>query len=245
MPLGPWSHARLFDGEGRLFATASPEGATAETVELPLPGGGRLELEAQSRAPMWSSFTHALAHEFRSPLNALAIYADLLSTASGDVPGAENRKRLANRAHEQVMRLEALLVLFERLWAASSRGPANLSVLVQDVASLAELLGRSRNLAFRTAPLPELWARESPTRIAERLLTICDLLARTSSDGSVLMSLERHGEENVLALRLSGEGAEAACRRCVDVGLADSPAAAQLLVRFHAAPAPLEEGGAT
>jgi signal transduction histidine kinase len=245
MPLGPWSHARLFDAEGRLFAAASPEGASAETVELPLPDGGRLELEARSRAPMWRTFTHALVHEFRSPLNALAIYADLLSTASGDAPGAENRQRLANRAHEQVMRLEALLVLFERLWAAPSRGPANLSVLVQDVVVLAGLLGRSRGLTFRAAPAPELWAREAPSRVVERLLSICDLLAGMASDGAVLMSLERHGEENVLALRLSGEGAEAACRRCVDVGLADSPAAAQLLVRFHAAPAPLEEGGAT
>jgi len=59
----------------------------------------------------------AFLHEARSPLNALAIYLDLLTTRVAGMPGPPGRPdaapdRLVGRAQDQVRRLEELLSLF-------------------------------------------------------------------------------------------------------------------------------------
>jgi signal transduction histidine kinase len=105
-----------------------------------MPDGGVLAVSAAGPDPAWSRFARAFVHETRSPLNALAIYLELVGTRQGngqDGKGDPALQRILTKAQDQVRRVDELLRIFSELWAP--RGDVtNLAAIVRAAARFSQ-----------------------------------------------------------------------------------------------------------
>jgi signal transduction histidine kinase len=131
MARGSLASAVVVDAQGRPVATAGDPGAAAVlegpgVERTPIPGGGFLVTRAAADDEAWSRFSRAFIHEARSPLNALAIYLELLGTrlseaSPKDRPDA-TPDRIFAKANDQIRRIEDLFRAFGELWGARGEG---------------------------------------------------------------------------------------------------------------------------
>ena len=117
----------VIDRQGRVVAAAGEQPTTSPTEgpgieRFALPDGGFLVTRVALPDSAWSRFSRAFIHEARSPLNALAIYLELLGTRmTGSLPHGRPEAapdRILAKANDQIRRIEELLRAFGELWGA-------------------------------------------------------------------------------------------------------------------------------
>lgn len=157
--------AAVLDRTGQVVACTVP-GPFRELpgdVSVPLPDGGRLVTRTPD-GPAWYRLARAFVHEARSPLNALAIYLDLLGTkvvpaaARADRPDATGQ-RLIEKSDQQVRRVDELLGAFLDVWAPSADEGVDLATIVRGVGRFAVHEARRRGVTLALevcaeAPVP-------------------------------------------------------------------------------------------
>lgn len=130
--------AVVLDAQGRIQARIGSEvpfddladGQTSERV--PLPGGGWLVGVRPAIEQPWARFVRAFIHEARSPLNALAIYLEVMAgRAGGDAEAGKTIASVLERAQSQIRRLDDLLRLFGGLAAPRPEDGTDLVPLVR------------------------------------------------------------------------------------------------------------------
>lgn len=204
--------AAVLDADGKVVASSGSQEidwATAPQVQkVPLPEGGYLATVAPSPDPSWSRFARAFVHEARSPLNALAIYLELIGTrhgASHDGKVDPGLERVLVKAQDQVRRVDELLRTFSDLWAP--RGEVtNLAAIVRAAARFSEHEAIRRGFQLKQ-------------QICERALISTPSLMAAAAVVSLLGGALQAPAESVVTLTLDLVNDGAAVRLNVSVQL--------------------------
>lgn len=200
--------AEVVDATGRVLATtaaevaASPDGA----LRWPLPDGAILVAHPAATGEAWARLARAFIHEARSPLNALAIYLELLAArvpeAPPDNPEA-SAERLLARAHEQVRRVDDLLMMFGTLWAPAAQGPTDLAGLARAASRFAAHEALRRGLQFESRLCPAAAVQAGGNLVSEALVALFGAALAAGEGTRVEVGLELAGDDAVLTVSLA------------------------------------------
>jgi signal transduction histidine kinase/HAMP domain-containing protein len=194
-------------------ADASLLSAFADHAAVALRNAGLLEAaQAASRAK--SNFIATMSHELRTPLNAVLGHLQLLEMEiHGPVTGAQ-REALGRigAASRHLRGLIEEVLSFARLEAGRAEvktAPTDLCALAEEVAAVIEPLAREKALRFEMArctdhqPVPT-----DPDKVRQIVINLAGNAVKFTDEGSVRISVERRGEEMVLAVADTGPGIE-------------------------------------
>ena len=171
------------------------------------------EAEAASRAK--SDFMSVMSHEFRTPLNAITGYVDLLDlgiggTLSDTQRGYVERVRVSTR---HLLALVEDVLTFARIEAGIEQlalDTVDLRPLVAEGASVVEPMAKEKSLDLRVrlseAPVK---ARTDPAKIRQILLNLASNAVKFTERGEVAISLQSDDGMAVLHVRDTGPGISA------------------------------------
>jgi signal transduction histidine kinase len=188
--------------------TGEPLGAAeldgADVVRTPLPDGGFLIARRADNDDAWVRFSRAFMHEARSPLNALAIYLELLGTRLApadkhDRPDAAP-ERIFARANDQIRRIEDLIRAFGELWAARGEG-AELADMVRAAGRFCEHEALRLGLQWRQEVCPHAPVDAASGSLANALVDLFGGALRAPPETVIHVSL-RQTEDRGAALRV-------------------------------------------
>jgi signal transduction histidine kinase len=205
LSLGKYASIAVVDSSGKVIGTMGDIGAEGPLEgpgieRVALPGGGYLIARTQPASDAWPRYARAFIHEARSPLNALAIYLELLSSrlASAipkDRPEASPDRILA-KANDQIRRVEELLRSFGELWGARGEKTA-LSEMVSAASRFSEHEALRLGLTFSSTVVPGIVVGCSPRPVADALVLLLGAVFRAPPESQVAVSLSPQGERAV------------------------------------------------
>lgn len=191
-----FSSAIVVDAQGRVLAAAG-EGLPAP-LEGPgverhaLPGGGFLITRTLPADDAWPKFSRAFVHEARSPLNALAIYLELL-VPRPDRPAREPRpeaspERILGKANDQVRRIEELLRAFGELWGVRGDN-ADLAEITRAACRFAEHEALRHGVQLTHEVVPHATIDCSPALVADAVVQLLSGALRARPESKLHLAL--------------------------------------------------------
>lgn len=180
--------------------------------------GGAWFLAARALVPIEFAFRRQqefvadASHELRTPLTVLHASADLLDQHRSEP--LEANGQLFDDFRQELLRLERLandLLLLARADLGEvdlAVAPVDLGTLTDEVVRRTIPLARTRGVAL-TCERPDqaVTVEVDPDRIQQVLLILIDnALKHTPAGGQIVVGVQRHGGEGVLAVRDTGEG---------------------------------------
>lgn len=159
-----------------------------------------------------SAFLATMSHEFRTPLNAILSFADLLDLGvAGDLTEGQ-RAQLARItvAGRHLLGLIESILAFSRLNAGHEDvmlEPADLCGLVSETAELVRPLATSRGLALHVrTPQPHAIVTTDVGKVRQIVLNLLSNAVRFTDAGEVSVELELGGDAAVVRVRDTGIG---------------------------------------
>lgn len=205
------SQGRVIAGIGEKSETGPLEGPGVERVQLP--DGGFLVTRMSAPDTAWSRFSRAFIHEARSPLNALAIYLELLNarlvtgmTSPGKRPEAAP-DRILSKANDQVRRIEELLRAFGELWGARGES-SDFAEILRSACRFAHHEAMRHGVQLSHAICPMAVIACSPIQLADATVTLLGAALRAPAETTVDVTLVIEGREAVLSVRFAGGPSE-------------------------------------
>jgi len=203
---------------------------------------GRALVPIETAFRRQQDFIADASHELRTPLTVLRSATDLLDQHRSESLAANSE--LFDDVRQEIGRLQRLVAdlltlarsdLNELALAVAPLDPTPLvSGLVQRVEPLARIGGVDLSVRVDPSPQPPLLIEADPDRLQQVLLILIDnALKHTASGGSIVLRVERQGNEVHIEVRDTGEGipadqlprvfdrffrGDAARRRAVDGG---------------------------
>lgn len=208
MGLGHFRSVVVVDASGRVVGGLGENGAEGP-LEGPgiertaLPGGGFLIARRSVPSDAWSRYARAFVHEARSPLNALAIYLELLSNRLAGSPPPERREaspdRILTKANEQIRRVEELLRSFGELWGTRAE-TTNLSEMVSAVARFSEHEAHRLGLTFAAEVAPQLAIGTPSGAMADALVLLLGAVFRAPPESHIAVRLAQRDDRVALSV---------------------------------------------
>lgn len=227
--LSPWHcefPLRPVDGRqrwilGQATPQRAPDGSThwhgylhdvTELRELDLARQARQGAEAASRAK--SEFLSRMSHEFRTPLNAVLGFSQLLEASA--TLDREHRQRVSiiREAGEHLLSMINELLDLTRIESgplALNLVAVPLGALVQECTAMLRLQAEQRGIALQVGPIGDGAAVQADrTRLKQVLLNLLsNAIKYNRRDGAVRVAVAREGERWRLDVEDTGDGIEA------------------------------------
>lgn len=161
----------------------------------------------------WERLARALAHEVRSPLNAMGIYLELLQTRHATVTsdGRTGLERFTGKVQEQAGRVEELVRQFLAVWAPGREGACDVATTVRGVLRFAHHEGVRRGVTVGSDVAPASFPVDAHAhRLVDALvLLLVTVIDRAGDGGRVSVRLEPEEEGRQARLWLDCDPAAA------------------------------------
>jgi signal transduction histidine kinase len=202
-------NARLFtEAEEARRASEAARDAALRATEV----AEEMRRQAEEANAAKSAFLATMSHEFRTPLNAILSFADLLDIGvAGDLTEGQ-RAQLARItvAGRHLLGLIEGILAFSRLNAGQGEvllEPADLCGLVRETAELILPLATSRGLALHVrTPQPHAIVTTDVGKVRQIVLNLLSNAVRFTDAGEVSVELEVDGDVAVVRVRDTGIG---------------------------------------
>lgn len=202
-------NARLFT-EAEVARQASE--AARDTARRAAEVAEEMRRQAEEANAAKSAFLATMSHEFRTPLNAILGFADLLDLeVTGELTESQ-RAHLARitAAGRHLLGLIEGILAFSRLNAGRedvTLEPADLCGVVRETAEFLLPLATSRGLALRVGtPEPHAIVTTDPGKVRQIVLNLLSNAVRFTDAGEVSVELELDGDAAVVRVRDTGIG---------------------------------------
>jgi PAS domain S-box-containing protein len=194
--------ARLFEAERAARSESESARQDADTA--------RASAEQASRAK--SAFLATMSHELRTPLNAIIGYQSLLADGvTGPVTDSQRRQleRIGTSAHHLLSLIDEVLTL-SRVEAGKESihaDPVDVSVVLDEAASIIEPLAKQKNLAFIvTGPTSPITIETDGGKLRQAILNLLSNAVKFTGRGSVTLRVSADGDGVQFEVRDTGIG---------------------------------------
>ena len=165
----------------------------------------------------YRSFAQLVAHDLASPLNQIALFADLAERNADAMD--EKTARYVRRMREAAQRAVALLDSLHRIaqsgWEGEATRPVSLDAVVADVLSDLEARLQRQNARVKVGPLPEINAR--PRQLYQLFANLIDNGLKYAGDKSPSIDIAAERKEGnwIVSVRDNGPGIPTGQREAV------------------------------
>lgn len=154
-------------------------------------------------------FLSNMSHEIRTPLNALSGFSSILTESSVDAEMRQQCNEIIQQNSDLLIKLIDDVVDLSNLERGSMHftyGPAEAVTLCRKVVETVERIKQTSALVQFSTPLTALELTTDAARLQQVLINLLINATKFTSEGSITLSLEQHGEEALFAVTDTGCG---------------------------------------